>query len=91
MLRSGGVTSLGSIKRGFNTHDPWYIISSDEFKKMRKEFEKYQKMTKDISVKSEEREKCNSDIFEKYVEKQANKQLGAPGAMIEMQDLSPSI
>lgn len=37
-MRNGGEPTLNGIVRGFNTHDPFYVISSDEFSTMRKGF-----------------------------------------------------
>lgn len=39
-IRRGGTPTIGSVIRGFNTHDPFYVRSSKEFRTMRTEFEK---------------------------------------------------
>ena len=45
-IRNGGEPSLEVIARGFNAHDPFYIISSKEFREMRKNFTKLAEMTR---------------------------------------------
>ena len=45
-VRNGGLPSLDTVVRGFGAHDPWYVPSSDEFKKMRSAFEDFTKKSR---------------------------------------------
>ena len=75
-VRNGGLPSLDTVVRGFGAHDPWYVPSSDEFKKMRSAFEDFTKNYDSISNDPDKFVESISKIKEtalKYVEIKSGK------------------